>query len=439
MAGLAQWLAQRGVALSGAEPEPGGGTAPAALGRLGLRVHAGHAPRHESRGAAFLVHGGGVAREHPDRLVAAREGIPQATALDWLSRLTRARFGLAVAGGRAASVTSAMIAWTLARAGFDPSAVIGRPAPQLGGWGRLGRGPHFVIEALDGPGALGPLGPRVAVIVGDPDAGGEIAPEGVERLRRFAASVPPEGRIFAARERPGVSEAVVEAVSPVEWLSLRERDGWWGSDLREERGSYRFRAFHRGRFAVEVKLQVPGRRHVLSALAAIAACGHLGVPIPEIREGLEEFSGLSRDFESRGSYRGVTLVDDEGGDAPSVAEALAVGRRVFGRRRLWAVYGPREEGLTPDDAGRYLSAFGHADRVLIRTRQAPEADPRPDWEHLTHRLTAAGVGARGVATVEEAIAELDRDLEPGDVLVTLGAGEVGTISDAFIRRLSRDR
>ncbi|MDR3633928.1 MAG: Mur ligase domain-containing protein [Isosphaeraceae bacterium] len=439
MTGLAQWLALRGLSLSGTEPEPVEGPALAALRRLGVRAHAGHSPHHYAQNATFLIHGEGIGREHPDRLVAAREGVAQATAIDWLGRLMQARLGLSVVGGREASVTSAMIAWTLARAGFDPSAVIGRAAPQLGGWGRLGHGPHFVIEALETPDALGPPGPRVAVLLGTSETRGSDGVDATELLRRFAASVPTDGRIFATRDCPRVSAAVLDAVSPVEWLSLEERDGWWGSDLREEKGRYRFRAFHRGRFAVEVKLQVPGRRHVLSALAAIAACGHLDVPSPEIKEGLEEFSGLSRDFESRGSYRGVTLVDDEGRDAPAVAEALAVGRQVFGPRRLWAVYGPRQEGLTPDDAQRYLSAFGRADRVLIQTRRPPEPDVRPGWETLAHHLSVAGVGARWVASLEEAIAELDRDLEPGDVLVTLGAGEVGTISDAFIRRLSRDR
>ena len=439
MAGLAQWLALRGLSLSGTEPEPVQGRALAALRRLGVRAHAGHSPHHFPQTAAFLIHGHGIGRAHPDRLIAAREGVAQASALDWLGRLMRARLGLAVVGGRDASVTSAMIAWTLARAGFDPSAVIGRPAPQLGGWGRLGRGPHFVIEALGTPEVLGPLGPRVAVILGAGDDKPNTRTETAELLAPFAASVPSDGRIFATRDCPRVIHAVGQAESPVEWLSLEESDGWWGADLRQERGCYRFRAFHRGRFAIEVRLRVPGRRHVFSALAAIATCGFLDVPSPEIKEGLEEFSGLARDFESRGSYRGVTLVDDEGRDAPAVAEALTVGRQVFGPRRLWAVYGPGQAGLTPEDTERYLCAFGRADRVLIHSAQTAETDTRPGWEGLAHHLSIAGVGARWVASLDEAIAELDRDLEPGDVLVTLGAGEVGTISDAFFRRLSRDR
>lgn len=439
MTGLAQWLAQRGMALSATEPRPAEGPALAALRRLGVRVHAGHPPHHYLQDASFLIHGPQVRREHPERLVAARRGVTQHMALEWLGRLMRARLGLAVVGGREASVASAMIAWTLARAGFDPSAVIGRAAPQLGGWGRLGQGPHFVIETLDTPDALGPLGPQVAVILKAAESPRQGVCEGGEPLGRFAASVPHDGRIFATRDCPRASAAVHGAVSAVEWLSLEDSGDWWGTDLREERGRYRFRAFHRGRFAVEVKLQIPGRRHVLSALAAVAACGHLDLPSLEIKEGLEEFSGLARDFESRGSYRGVTLVDDEGRDAPAVAEALAVGRQVFGPRRLWAVYGPEQEGLTPQDAERYLSAFGRADRVLIQARPAADAGSRPSWELLAQDLTTAGVGARRVAGLEETISELERDLEPGDVLVTLGAGEVGTISDAFIRRLSRDR
>src|SRR5206468_424162 len=97
----------------------------------------------------------------------------------------------------------------------------------------------------------------------------------------------------------------------VERFSLEPGHAWWGADVREDRGRYRFRAFHRGRFAVEIRLRVPGRHHVLGALAAVAACGRVDLAAPAIKEALEEFDGVSRGFESRGSYRGVTLVDDE--------------------------------------------------------------------------------------------------------------------------------
>jgi UDP-N-acetylmuramate-alanine ligase len=152
----------------------------------------------------------------------------------------------------------------------------------------------------------------------------------------------------------------------------------------------------------------------------------------EIGQALEEFTGLSRDFESRGSYRGVTLVDDEGWEASSVGETLMVARQVFGRRRIWAVHGTEEGSVGSCDAEQYVPAFVPADQVLI-------ADGRGDSSPLLRALLLGGVRARSVAGLDHAIVELDRCLEPGDVLVTLGNGDVGTIADAFIRRLPRNR
>jgi UDP-N-acetylmuramate--alanine ligase len=351
----------------------------------------------------------------------------------------RASLGLAVAGRRAASVASAMIGWTLTRAGLDPTVVLGTSTPQLGGWARWGAGPHLVVEALETPDGFGPLAPRLAVVLDvETRDGSEARTDG---LRRFLASMPSDGHILALGGQARVDAVVGAGAARVEWLSLDRASTWWGTDLREDRGRYRFRAFHRGRFAVEVRLQVPGLRNVLSALAAIAACGRLDLPALDIKQGLEEFAGVSRDFESRGTYRGVTLVDDEGQDAAAVSEALALGRRAFGPRRLWVVLGVSRGIGDPEAHRRYRDALSVADHVvIIEVRNDSDGCPGTSPAvALVTDLLAAGVSARWTASLDHAISELDRHLEPGDVLVTLGAGDVGTISDAFIRRLPRDR
>jgi UDP-N-acetylmuramate--alanine ligase len=197
--------------------------------------------------------------------------------------------------------------------------------------------------------------------------------------------------------------------------------------LREDRGRYRFRVFHRGRFAAEIRLQVPGRANVLGALAALAACDRAEVPTREVKQALEDFAGVSGGFESRGSYRGVTLVDDDSAAPRDVAEVLALARAVHGRRRLWAVVGASGR---PEPA--MTDALAWADRVLV-LGGAVDADA---WASM---LGGAGIAARPAAGPGAALRELDRHLEPGDVLLALGSGEVGTIADAFLRRLPRDR
>jgi UDP-N-acetylmuramate--alanine ligase len=427
MSGLAQMLVQRGFVVTGSVHAPSPATD--RLRRLGVRVHAGHSPRSVPRSARFLVYSPEVPREHPDRLSAARVGVEQQSASRVLADLLGRGVGIAASGGRKAGVAAAMVGWILTHAGLDPTVILGTASPQLGGSGRLGLGPHVIVEAGDGPAGPGLAGVGIVLLHDESGPSDRSA-----SLRRWAELAPPGGYVLGfADERDGEVEGSGAPVE-VERFSLSPGHAWWGADLRQDRGCYRFRAFHQGRFAVEVRLQVPGRHLVLGALAAIAVCGRVDLTSRAIKEALEEFRGISRGFESRGSYRGVTLVDDEAEGPRGVGDALALAREVFGPRRLCAAY--RHPGGV-DRPWPSPSEFALADRVWIIDGDGPSGAPMA--EILAGALAAIGIEVGRASGLDGAIRELDRHLEPGDVLVTLGAGDVGTIADAFLRRLSSDR
>jgi UDP-N-acetylmuramate--alanine ligase len=346
-----------------------------------------------------------------------------------LARLLGRGIGVAAAGGRKAGLAAAMVGWTLTHAGLDPTIVLGTSLPQLGGSGRLGLGPHVIVEAGDELIGTDLPGPEIVLIHDDSGAH-----ERSTILRRWAEAAPPGGYVLGFADEGEVVEPPQSSLAEIERFSLAPGHDWWGADVREDRGHYRFRAFHRGRFAMEVRLQVPGRHHVLGALAAVAVCGRVDLTSRAIKEGLEEFGGVSRGFESRGSYRGVTLVDDEALGPLAVGEALAVAREVFGRRKLHAAYRPLQDS---NGSWPLPSEFVEADRVWIIDEEGPSAGSIA--RALVEALVEAGTMACRASGLEEVIRELDRHLEPGDVLVTLGAGDVGTIADAFLRRLSSDR
>jgi UDP-N-acetylmuramate--alanine ligase len=426
MSGLAQMLVQRGFVVTGSAGNPS--PAMDRLRRLGVRVHAGHSPRSVPRSARLLVYSPEVPVEHPDRLSAARVGVEQQSSPRVLADLLRRGVGIA-AGGRKAGVAAAMVGWILTHAGLDPTVILDASLPQLGGSGRLGLGPHVIVEAGDGPSGSNLPGVEIVLLhdESDPSTRSEV-------LRRWAESAPPGGYILGfADEGDGVVEGL-EALVEVERFSLSPGHAWWGADLRQDRGCYRFRAFHRGRFALEVRLQVPGRHLVLGALAAVAVCGRVDLTARAIKEALEEFGGISRGFESRGSYRGVTLVDDEAEGPRGVSDALAVAREAFGGRRLCAAYRHPPGG---DRSWPVPTDFADADRVWIVDGDGPSGGLMA--EGLVRALIESGLVVGRASGLDEVIRELDRHLEPGDVLVTLGAGDLGTIADAFLRRLSIDR
>ena len=227
---------------------------------------------------------------------------------------------------------------------------------------------------------------------------------------------------------PGSGEVEVEQYSLTQGLE------WWAGDLRGVAGCYRFRAYHRGDYRVEVQLKVPGTHQVLPALAAVAIATRMDLSCRVIQDRLEEFSGISRGFESRGTFRGATLVDDVALGFGAVGDALGLAREVFGRRTLRAVYSPHEL-VDPLEAPR-ASEFERADHLILIDGSPILGD---STRLLAASLRSSGASVACCSSVGKAIGELDRYLEPGDVLITLGAAEVGTIADAFLRRLSSDR
>ncbi len=429
MLGLARVLVQRGCVVTGSVRRPG--PSMDRLRRLGVRVHSGHGRGSPLRSARLLVYGPGVPTEDPERLRAARLGVEQASCPDVLARLIGRGVGIAAVGGRRAGSAAAMVAWTLAQAGLDPTLVLDASTPEVGGTGRLGTGPHVVIDAAGLP-EDAVSGVPIVLVLDDGDAG---YPRPLA-LRRRAEAAPPGGYVLGLADE-GDDPAPRFGAAPgvdVERFSLGPGHDWWGADVREDRGCHRFRAFHRGRFVVEVRLQAPGRHHVVGALAAVAICERVGVASRVIKGALEEFAGVSRGFESRGSFRGVTLVDDEAPGPRCVGEALGVARQVYGRRRLVAAYRPGPDGL---GSWATVAEFAAADLVVVVDEEGPTAGEGA--RALAEALSEDGSAATRAPGLDGAIRELDRLLEPGDVLVTLGTGDVGTIADAFLRRLSRDR
>ncbi len=430
MPGLAQIFHQRGFAVSGsvaAAEAPGLGH----LRRLGIRVHSGHAPPALPASARLVVFGTGVPSEHPERLSARRSGVEQASCPEVIGGLLNKGFGIASVGGRKAGVVAAMVGWTLSHAGLDPTVLLGSHAPQLGGSGRQGAGSHVVVDLGDDPARAEASGAAVVMVLDDPARIGHHS-----TLGRWAEAAPSDGYVLGCggEDVPPEADGRPGSGAEVERVSLSPGHAWWGADLKADRGRYSFRAFHRGQFVTTIRLVVPGRHQVLAALATLAACGRAGVTPRSIREALEDFEGVSRGFESRGSYRGVTLVDDEARGHLAVAEALAAAREVHGRRRLCVAYRADPAGA---DVGPSAEDFRRADRVLILDEEGPAGGSGA--ARLEAGLRASGVPLGRASGVVEAVDELDRHLEPGDVLVTLGAGGVGTIADAFLRRLSRDR
>ena len=442
MKALAELLTGQGWQVSGSDLLP-----PVALAesfrRRGLRIHRGHHVDHLQE-ADVLVYSPAVDAENPERKEASLRGIPQFSYTEMLGKLMRGKTGVSIAGTHGKSTTTAMTACILEGAGLAPSAIIGaelRGEPRSG-W--AGDGEHFVVESCEYQRNFLNLSPRFAAILSiEPDHFDYFHSfaETIDAFGEFARRIPPNGLIVVPANAAAVQEACRNVAAEVQTFSLESEADWWAADLRTTKAGVRFRCFHRGEFFTEVQLQMSGRHNVQNALAAIALCHRAGAGRAGIREGLQDFAGIRRRFEPVGSWRGVTLIDDYAHHPTAILATLAAARERFGSRRLWCVFQPHQVSRTQALMTEFAASFAAADEVFVvpvygAREQAGEPLAAAARE-LTERILAQGPRARFSPTLDQTVSSLEDEIQPGDVLITMGAGNIDQVHYAFTRRLQR--
>ncbi|MCA9042337.1 MAG: hypothetical protein KDA65_18435, partial [Planctomycetaceae bacterium] len=265
--------------------------------------------------------------------------------------------------------------------------------------------------------------------------------EAIEAYAQFAQNVNREGVLMIAADCEAAAQAARASRARVVTFGTTPHSDWWATDLRKTFSGQRFRVFYQGDFFSEIELDLPGKHNVSNALAATALSHYAGCSPMQIRVALSQFRGIKRRFEAIGSYRGVTLLDDYAHHPTAVAKTLEAAREQFPNRRLWAVYQPHQASRTTSLESEFVEALGKADEVIIaHTFAAREANSESEDRtavQLAEKLSARKVRARYCGALDQLIESLDDALCPGDVLLTMGAGDIDRVHNAFTRRLFR--
>jgi UDP-N-acetylmuramate--alanine ligase len=443
MKALAEVLAGQGWIVTGSDLQASDTTI-AAFARHGLRIHSGHHSAFLPGNADVVVYSPAVCRENPERILAERLGIPQYSYSQMLGRLMQGKTGMCIAGTHGKSTTTAMTGCVLEAAELAPTVVVGA---ELCGWrknGWAGDGPHFVVESCEYQRNFLDLSPQWAAILGiEPDHFDCFTQfdEAVAAFAEFSQRVPAGGGLLIPVGSDAARAATLAAAAPVETFGLAPEADWWAGDVRLVAAGVRFRVYHRGEYVTEIALRIPGRHNVLNSLAAVALSHRAGAPADVIREALAEFPGIKRRFETIGSWRGVTLIDDYAHHPTAVAVTLATARERFPRRKLWCVFQPHQVSRTTALLGDFARALTRADEILVApvfaARENVDQEPEHISRNLADQVIDSGGRARFVAGLDHAVATLDDELQPGDVLITMGAGDIGQVHHAFTRRLQR--
>lgn len=416
----------------------------AAFARRGMRIDAGHRPAFVPADAELVVYSQAVPVENRERQYAMQQGIPQLSYSEMLGRLMHDRIGVCIAGTHGKSTTAAMTGWIMTAAKLDPSVIVGAELVERQAGGRYGSGEHLVVESCEYQRSFLDLAPTHAAILSiEPDHFDCYAhfDEAVAAFAEFAQKAPANGSLLIPAAGEAVRAACLAASAPVETFGLSSDADWWASDVRSTSTGARFRVFHRGAYFAEVSLRLTGRHNVENALAAAALAHHCGAGPHVIREALAEFPGLRRRFESRGTWRGAALFDDYAHHPTAVSATLTAARERFPKRRIWCVFQPHQVSRTKALFDGFAESLLGADEVLTApvyaAREIVSDEPWRMSLELAARVCELGGRARYVAGLDRALATLDDELSPGDVLLTMGAGDIGQIHHEFTRRLRR--
>lgn len=433
MSALALIARHLGVAITGCDTDPSGA---ADLAALGVEIWRGHDPGHVS-GARAVVVTAAVAREHPELERARAQGIPVVRRADALGQAVAGGTVVAVAGTHGKTTTTVMVTEALAAAGRNPTGLAGGRVARWGGNARVGARDLYVVEADEFDRAFLSLAPTVAVIT-NVEADHLECYGGLDALEAaFAEFAAGARRVIAGGDDPGARRVAARLAVPVWWVGVA---GDAEVRIREARpdtsGTTASLDFPGGR-TVRLRLRVAGFHNVRNAAAALAVAHEFGADLAVCAEALEAFPGVGRRFERVGDAGGVTVVDDYAHHPTEVAATLEAARQAFPGRRLVAVFQPHLFSRTALHGEALGQALAGADLVVVAPIYAAREQPLPG---VTAELVARGAARAGAPTlaVRERTALAERvagAVRPGDVVFTLGAGDVTRVGPELLQLL----
>lgn len=444
MRALAKMLLDSGATVSGSDAC---GNGPAErLRQAGATVYVGQAPENIPDLCDLVVYSAAIDERNPELLAARRRGLEVIKYAEMLGRLMRRKTGLAVAGTHGKSTTTAMVAYVLRQAGADPSFIVGATVDQLGGPSGVGSGKHFVVEACEFDRSFLNLHPRQAAILNIEEDHldcyrdlGEI----VEAFRAFASRISSDGVLIANGEDRSVAEATRGALCEVETFGLTESCRWRGAILGEDRGRARLAVYRDREDFCRLDLALPGRHNAYNALAATGLLYHAGLTAEQIAAHLPAFTGARRRMTLKASVRGLTVVDDYAHHPTEIQATLRALRDFYQPKRILCIFQPHQHSRTRFLLKDFAASFAQADEVFLPdiyfVRDSEQEKDYISSADLVAQIRLRGGSAHYLPTFAAIRERIRTTLREGDLVVTMGAGNIWELADEIVRWIGSDR
>ena len=441
MSGIAEILVNLGYRVSGSDQKRT--ETIERLERLGAKVFTGHRAENVE-GVHVVVYSSAVARDNVELQTARQRQVPTIERAEMLAELMRLKYGIAVAGTHGKTTTTSMVGAVLAEGRYDPTIVVGGRVTNLGSNARLGQGEYLVAEADESDGSFLKLAPTIAVVT-TIDAEHLDHYGSLDAIRAafltFVNKVPFYGAVVLCLDQPNIQMLLPHVEKRIITYGLESGADLVARRLQLRGMTSRFDVFHHGELLGECVLQIPGRHNVLNALAAIGVGLDLEIPFATISAALAGFAGVQRRFQVRGTAGGVTVVDDYGHHPAEIRATLAAAKAGFDGRVV-TVFQPHRYSRTLHLRQEFLTAFNQADVLVVMDIYPAGEAPIPG---VSAADLADGIRAHGHrnvtylgndrARIVDHVCEISR---PGDLVLTLGAGDVSQLASDILRRLDAE-
>jgi UDP-N-acetylmuramate--alanine ligase len=439
MSGIAELLLNLGYRVSGSDSRETDITR--RLESLGGSVTIGHDADNVC-GADVLVVSSAIKEDNPEVLAARRIGkIPVIRRAEMLAELMRLKYSVLVAGAHGKTTTTSMVATVLARGGMDPTVVIGG---KLNAWGtnaKLGTGDFMVAEADESDGTFLLLSPTIAVVT-NIDLEHMDFYRDLEEIQqtflKFINKIPFYGRAIVCLEDENIQTIVPQIGKRFVTYGFSSQADFQARELQMEGFCTRYRAYHHGEKLGEIEIPIPGEHNVLNSLAAVAVGHELEVAWPDIQAGLRDMTGVQRRFQIKGEVQGVTVLDDYGHHPSEIRAVLKTLATCYPERRRIVAFQPHRYTRTKALMEQFGRCFYQSDVLLVTEIYAASEKP---IEGVTGMRLVESIAAHGhhqlqfSATLETLLEMLVEIVVPGDVVITLGAGNIWQVGEWLLERL----
>ncbi|MBO8172534.1 MAG: UDP-N-acetylmuramate--L-alanine ligase [Bacillaceae bacterium] len=409
----------------------------------GATVFIGHSPEHV-KGADIVVYSTDIPEDNVERKAAEENSIPLVHRSRMLARLLNEKKGIAVSGAHGKTTTSSMIALVMERAGADPTYLIGGEIMDVGSNARSGKGDYVVAEADESDGSFLQYHPYMAVIT-------NIEPDHLENYdgsfenlknayRKFMQNLKEDGMAILCKDDPYVRELISENQNRnIITYAIDSEADYTAQNIKLGDRSVSFSLYQGENMLGQLNLSVPGRHNVYNALAAAIVCLKAGISFEQVRQHLPLFKGAKRRFQLMGQAKDILIIDDYA-HHPTEIQATIEAARSTGRRIL-AVFQPQRYTRTFFLLDAFSRAFGAADQVIITDIYSPAGEKQIEGvsaENLVERIRQnSNPHTLYIPTKQEVHQYLAQHAQPGDLVLTMGAGDIWkvakSLSDHFMK------